>query len=84
MTDRRKSWFPYALQSAAMMHSTLAMVAALWRAEHQDMKHDIFVEGLRQKGEAIKEIRTQLPTSGDRQLAFLMSAMSTLVIVEVY
>ncbi|KAM0814363.1 hypothetical protein AB5N19_00153 [Seiridium cardinale] len=85
--DRRRSWFPYALQSAPMMHSTLAMTAALWRAEYAGLEHSIQLEGIRQKGKAMQEIRARLAhadsVSSDGEMAFLMSTMSTLVLVEI-
>ncbi|KAH6658178.1 hypothetical protein BKA67DRAFT_557350 [Truncatella angustata] len=84
--DRRKSWFPYALQNAPMMHSTLAMTAALWRAEHSALEYSIQVEGIHQKGEAMREIRTKLAhaesVGNDDDMNFLMATMSTLGIVE--
>ncbi|RSL96043.1 hypothetical protein CDV31_013650 [Fusarium ambrosium] len=85
-SDRSRAWFPYALQSVPMMHSTLAMAATLWRAECPSLEHSIQVEGLRQKGEAIREIGTRLGKNlflYDDEMAFLMSTMATLVIVEI-
>lgn len=71
-----------------MMHSTLAMTAALWRAEHPALEYSIQLEGIRQKGEAMREIMARLARAGsvrnDDEITFLMSTMSTLVIVEVY
>ncbi|KAM0255287.1 hypothetical protein ACHAQJ_005942 [Trichoderma viride] len=86
--DRSRSWFPYALQSAPMMHSTLAMVASLWQAKYPRLEYSVRFEGMRQKGEAMREIRARLAHAGsagnDIERAFLMSTMSTLVIVAVY
>ncbi|EEU37892.1 uncharacterized protein NECHADRAFT_88180 [Fusarium vanettenii 77-13-4] len=84
--DRSRAWFPYALQSVPMMHSTLAMAATQWRAECPSLEQSIQVEGLRQKGEAMREIGSRLAQdcSGyDDEMAFLMSTMATLAIVEV-
>ena len=85
--DRDKSWFPYALQSAPMMHSTLAMASALWRAECPALGPPIQLEGIRQKGEAMREIGARLARAGsvdgNDEIGFLMSTMATLVIVEV-
>ncbi|KAI0883021.1 uncharacterized protein GGS22DRAFT_34545 [Annulohypoxylon maeteangense] len=90
--NRRKSWFPYALQNAPMMHSTLAMTAAMWRAESPVLERSIQIEGMRQKGEALRLVRAHLglvsglPDSSvadDKDSTFVMSAMSTLVIIEV-
>ncbi|KAF4949571.1 hypothetical protein FSARC_13436 [Fusarium sarcochroum] len=85
--DRSKSWFPYALQSAPMMHSTLAMTAVLWRAEYSGLQRSIQVEGMRQKGEAIREIQAQLAKVSSvndlENLDFLLSTMSTLAIAAV-
>ncbi|KAI1452852.1 hypothetical protein F4805DRAFT_402803 [Annulohypoxylon moriforme] len=85
--DHRKSWFPYALQNAPMMHSTLAMTAALWRAEYPALEHSIRIEGIRQKGEAMRLTRAYLDlvdsaADGD-EFTFIMSTISTLVIIEV-
>lgn len=70
------------------MHSTLAMTAALWRAEHPALEHSIQLEGICQKGEAMRGIRARLAHAGsvrdDDEMSFLMSTVSTLVIVEVY
>ncbi|KAL7940226.1 hypothetical protein V8C42DRAFT_259626 [Trichoderma barbatum] len=85
--DRRRSWFPYAMQSAPMMHSTLAMTAVLWRAEFPALESSIRLEGMRQKGEAMREIRAWLTRAysvGNDDKSTLMSSMATLVIVEVY
>lgn len=86
--DRRRSWFPYALQSAPMMHSTLAMTAAVWRMEYPSLEYSIQLEGIRQKGDAMREIGVQLACASsvrkDYEISFLMFTMSTLAIVEVY
>lgn len=69
-----------------MMHGTLAMAAVQWRAECPLLEQSIQVEGLRQKGEAMREIGSRLAQdhSGyDHEMAFLMSTMATLAIVEV-
>lgn len=70
-----------------MMRSTLAMTAALWRTECPTLGHSIQLEGLHQKCEAIREIRARLPHRdsflNNEEVSFLMSAMSTLVTVEV-
>ena len=70
------------------MHSTLAMTAVMWRAECLALEASIQIEGIQQKGEALRQIRAQLEhpsrvLSGDEK-SFLMSAMSTLVLVEVW
>ncbi|RTE79230.1 hypothetical protein BHE90_006287 [Fusarium euwallaceae] len=86
-SDRSRAWFPYALQSVPMMHSTLAMAASLWRAECPSLEQSIQVEGLHQKGEAMREIRSHLAQDNSIQhheMAFLMSTMATLAIVEVF
>ncbi|KAI1206787.1 uncharacterized protein F4807DRAFT_214794 [Annulohypoxylon truncatum] len=83
---RGKAWFPYALQSAPMMHGTLAMAAAVWRAEYPVLERSIQIEGIRQKGEAMRLIRAHLALVNsvtDEAFTFVMSTMSTLVIVEV-
>lgn len=86
--DPKRHWFPYALRSVAMMHSVLAMAAVLWRAENAALDRLIQLEGMRQKYEAIREVRAQLPRHAgvgrkESSLAYLMSTMSTLVFVEV-
>ncbi|KAH8657767.1 hypothetical protein BX600DRAFT_58962 [Xylariales sp. PMI_506] len=85
--DRKRAWFPYALQSAPMMHSTLAMAAALWRAECPGLDSAIQLEGLRQKGKAMREVSFRLARASsmcsNEEMAFVMSTMSTLVIVEI-
>ena len=69
------------------MHSTLAMTAAMLRAQCPALEQSIQLEGIRQKGEAMREISAWLTRSEsathDDKSAFLMSAMSTLSIVEV-
>ncbi|KAI8623509.1 hypothetical protein F5Y19DRAFT_458120 [Xylariaceae sp. FL1651] len=84
--DRKRLWFPYALQSAPMMHSTLAMTAALWRAEYPALEYSVQLEGIRQKGEAMRQIIARLAyassVQNNEEVSFLVSAMSTLVIVE--
>ncbi|KAH6967697.1 hypothetical protein BKA56DRAFT_622568 [Ilyonectria sp. MPI-CAGE-AT-0026] len=86
--DRRSSWFPYALQSAPMMHSTLAMTATVWRMECPSLEHSIHLEGIHQKGDAMREIGVRLPCASsvrkDNEMTFLMFTMSTLAIVEAY
>ncbi|RSL47198.1 hypothetical protein CEP54_013507 [Fusarium duplospermum] len=62
------------------------MAAALWRADCPSLEQSIQVEGLRQKGEAIREIGSRLAQDHsvyDHEMAFLMSTMATLVLVEV-
>lgn len=71
-----------------MMHSTLAMTTALWRAEYPSLQKSIQLEGIRQKGEAMREVGARLAHTDivlfkDSEIAFLMSTMATLVIVEV-
>lgn len=71
-----------------MMHSTLAMAAVLWRAENAALDKSIQLEGMRQKYEAIREVRAQLSRHVDvgrnnSDLAPFMSTISTLVFVEV-
>jgi len=77
-----------------MMHGTLAMTAAMWRTEYPALEYSIQLEGLRQKGDAMREIRARLDHTldssravrdggDDDEIAFLMTAMSTLAIVEV-
>ncbi|KAH8199182.1 hypothetical protein TruAng_006651 [Truncatella angustata] len=62
------------------------MTAALWRAEHSALEYSIQVEGIHQKGEAMREIRTKLAhaesVGNDDDMNFLMATMSTLGIVE--
>lgn len=69
------------------MHSTLAMSAVMWRAEHPALENLILLEGIRQKGQAMREIRAALdyggPAPNDTETNFLMSTISTLAIVEV-
>lgn len=71
-----------------MMHSTLAMTAASLREGYPALGSSIQLEGIRQKGEAIREIRTRLALASsvrnNDEIKFLMSAMSTMAIVEVY
>ncbi|KAJ4218560.1 hypothetical protein NW759_008453 [Fusarium solani] len=84
--DRTKAWFPYALRSTPMMHSTLAMAAALWQADCPALEKSIQVEGLRQKGEAMREVGAclaQADSTHNHEIAFIISTMSTLVLVEV-
>lgn len=70
------------------MHSTLALAAALWRVEYPTLEYSIQLEGIRQKGEAMREVRARLTHAGaaskDNDITFLMFTMSTLVIAEVY
>ncbi len=69
------------------MHSTLAMTAAVWRAQCPALEQSIQLEGIRQKGEAMREVSAWLMRSRsarhDDEASFLMSSMSTLAIVEV-
>jgi hypothetical protein len=69
------------------MNSTLAMTAALWRAEYPALERSIQCEGLRQKCEAIRGISSLLVqtngTRGSVESNTLMCTMSTLVIVDV-
>jgi hypothetical protein len=71
-----------------MMHSTLAMTAALWRIEYPALEHSVQLEGIRQKGQAMREISAWLAHAGsvrdNDEIHFFMSTMSTLVLVEVY
>ncbi|KAK8070765.1 hypothetical protein PG997_010968 [Apiospora hydei] len=87
--DRTRLWFPYAMQSVSMMHSTLAMAAVVWRAEDVALEKSIQLEGMRQKYEAIREVRSQISKHvgverSDSDMSQLMSTMSTLVFVEIY
>ncbi|KAJ4250990.1 hypothetical protein NW762_011640 [Fusarium torreyae] len=85
--DRSKSWFSYSLQSAPMMHSTLALTAVLWKAEYSGLQLSVQVEGIRQKGEAMREIQAQLGKASSvndlSNMSFIMSTMSTLAIAAV-
>jgi hypothetical protein len=69
------------------MHSTLAMTAGIWQAEHPTLQDSIRTEGIKQKVEAMREIRSRLTHAGSvrnhDEVAFLMTSMSTLVIAEV-
>lgn len=70
-----------------MMHSTLAMTAAVWRMEYPSLESSIQLEGIRQKGDAMREIGVRLACASsvrkDYEITFLMFTMSTLAIVEV-
>lgn len=70
-----------------MMHSTLAMTAAVWRMEHPSLEYSIQLKGIRQKGNAMREIGVRLACASsvrnDYDIHSLMSTMSTLEIVEV-
>ncbi|KAI1443033.1 hypothetical protein F5Y02DRAFT_429277 [Annulohypoxylon stygium] len=62
------------------------MAAAAWRAESPILDRSIQIEGIRQKGEAMRLIRARLALVGsavaDEEFIFIMSTMSTLVLVE--
>lgn len=84
--DRHKSWFSYALQSASMIHSTLAMAASLWLFDSPGLESSILIEGIRQKCEAVHAIRAGLMSAASArndEIAFLLTTMATLAIVEV-
>ncbi len=70
-----------------MMHSTLAMTATMWRANNPTLESSIQLEGIRQKGQAMRGIIAGLARLDagckDDNLSFLMSSMCTLVIAEV-
>ncbi|KAK7946426.1 uncharacterized protein PG986_010747 [Apiospora aurea] len=87
--DRTRLWLPYAMESVSMMHNTLAVAAVIWRAEDVALEKSIQLEGMRQKYEAIREVRSQLSKHvgierSDSDMSQLMSTMSTLVFVEIY
>ncbi|KAF7563690.1 hypothetical protein G7046_g487 [Stylonectria norvegica] len=86
VVDRPKAWFSYALQNASVIHSTLAMAACLWSFDSPGLEPSVYVEGIRQKCEAVHAIRAGLITAAsarDDEIAFLLTTMATLVIVEV-
>lgn len=70
-----------------MMHSTLAMTAALLKVANPTLESSIQLEGIYQKGEAMREVIAWLARLDvgckDDDLPFLISSMSTLVIAEV-
>ncbi|KAI1337646.1 hypothetical protein F5Y15DRAFT_150098 [Xylariaceae sp. FL0016] len=87
-SDPKQAWFPYALQSASMMHSTLAMAAVMWRTEFSALSSRIRFEGIRQKGEAMREIRMRLANAHckiDNDITnSLISTIATLSITEIH
>lgn len=85
--DPCSAWFPYAMQSSASMHATLALAAAFWSAKAPSIAAPIQREGLRQKGETMRQVMAQLtrrdfaPSSMTYRL--LLASISTLANVEV-
>ena len=70
-----------------MMHGTLAMTAVFWSMSFPDLEYSIQLEGIRQKGEAMRAISTRLKHADSgpfvEGIDFIMSTISTLVITEV-
>ncbi|KAK0716149.1 hypothetical protein B0H67DRAFT_666774 [Lasiosphaeris hirsuta] len=60
--DARRPWFGYAMQSAAVMHATLALSAGFWAASMATPDPALEREGFRQQGEAMAMVRTHLGT----------------------
>lgn len=86
--DQRSAWFPYAIQSSATMHSTLALAAVFWYAKMPSLSPAIQQEGLNQKGKAMHQVMSHLTTGGDFAPTsvtyhFLLASIATLANVEV-
>jgi hypothetical protein len=85
--DPRSAWFPYAMQSSATMHATLALAAAFWCVKMPSLAAAIQGEGLRQKGEAMHHVMTQLTRRdfAPKSITFrlLLASIATLANVEV-
>jgi hypothetical protein len=58
--DTKEPWFCLAMQSAVMMHTTLAVSAAYWTVNTQAPDRLVIGEGYRQKGEGMQAIREKL------------------------
>lgn len=86
----KSTWFPYAMQNATVMHSTIALSAALLIATTPRVGHcdpDLRQEGLYQKGQAMRQIREWCLQSNvsycDSNRAAIMISISTMSTVEV-
>lgn len=86
----KSTWFPYAMQNATVMHSTIALSAALLIATTPRVGHcdpALQQEGLYQKGQAMRQIREWCLQSNvsycDSNRAAIMISISTMSTVEV-
>ncbi|CAG9948377.1 unnamed protein product, partial [Clonostachys rosea f. rosea IK726] len=86
----KSTWFPYAMQNATVMHSTIALSAALLIATTPRVGHcdpDLEQEGLYQKGQAMRQIREWCLQSNvsnyDSNSAAIMISISTMSTVEI-
>ncbi|KAK2029641.1 hypothetical protein LX32DRAFT_718249 [Colletotrichum zoysiae] len=61
-TDNKRPWFPYAMQSALIMRTTLALSAEFLAASMPSPDLTLQREGYLQKGEAMRMLRTRLET----------------------
>ncbi|KAK2051262.1 hypothetical protein LY76DRAFT_412981 [Colletotrichum caudatum] len=61
-TDSKRPWFPYAMQSALIMRTTLALSAEFLAASMPSPDLALQREGYLQKGEAMRMLRTRLET----------------------
>jgi hypothetical protein len=58
--DKQRPWFPYAMQSAIVMHATLALSAEFLAVSMPFLDRALQKEGFRQKGEVIRMVRPRL------------------------
>ncbi|CAI6091780.1 unnamed protein product [Clonostachys chloroleuca] len=86
----KSTWFPYAMQNATVMHSTIALSAALLLATTPRVGHcdpALQQEGLYQKGQAMRQIREWCLQSNvsycDSNRAAIMISISTMSTVEI-
>ncbi|VUC29380.1 unnamed protein product [Clonostachys rosea] len=86
----KSTWFPYAMQSATVMHSTIALSAALLIATSPQAGHcDLALqeEGLYQKGQAMRHIREWCSESNEPYYgpnrASMMISISTMSTTEI-
>ncbi|KAK2040728.1 hypothetical protein LZ31DRAFT_529255 [Colletotrichum somersetense] len=61
-TDNKRPWFPYAMQSALIMRTTLALSAEFLAASMPSPDLTLQREGYLQKGEAMRMLRNRLET----------------------
>ncbi|GKT60893.1 tachykinin family protein [Colletotrichum tofieldiae] len=68
-TDTKRPWFPYAMQSALIMRTTLALAAEFLAATMPSPDPKLQREGYLQKGEAMRMVRSRLESRESAQRA---------------
>ncbi|KAI1342787.1 hypothetical protein F5Y15DRAFT_370874 [Xylariaceae sp. FL0016] len=88
-TSTMTLWFPYAIQSAPTMRTTLALSAAFWAASRgfpDESSSTCQLEGMRRKDLLLRLIRKWIPkvdaNHQDLQHPFFITSISTLVTAE--